>query len=374
LIHVVLDTNIYRQNPDRDNAHFQALGKLSQADIVKLHIPYIVEREFQTQQREIYSKDIDKAISGLSGLSRKKLSPKFAQKIVEIKAQVESEREKVLSDAEMQIVQWAEELKANRIPLCLDQAQNAMEAYFQGNRPLKEIKKREDIPDSFVVQSIDKILKENGNIHVVAGDKKIQESFSGSQTSKVYLSLSDFIESELIQNELKDLDVIENLEKIKEAIAIFEKETGEVACRVSIDIGEKIVWETIHDPSIPDDNHDATISSYNDIDKIELDFAKIFYFGNGKFGIPFSVKLTVGAIYYIFKADYYCMDPEIEHVPSVSDHNDHYYEAEDEFEVEVTGMATLCIDRDNIDFEEFAECIKYDSIKIDLVDGIGLCE
>lgn len=82
---------------------------------MKLHIPYVVEREFQTQQREIYSKDIDKAISGLTGLARRQLSPELAKRISEIKTQVDGAREEVLSDAEMQIVQWEEGLSGFRI-------------------------------------------------------------------------------------------------------------------------------------------------------------------------------------------------------------------------------------------------------------------
>jgi len=60
LIHIVLDTNIYRNNPGRNNLNFQAIEKLANAGWLKLHVPYVVEREFQTQQREIYSRDLEK--------------------------------------------------------------------------------------------------------------------------------------------------------------------------------------------------------------------------------------------------------------------------------------------------------------------------
>lgn len=77
MIHVVLDTNIYRDNPRRDNLHFKALEKLSKAGVIRLHIPYVVMREFQTQQREIYSKDLAKTTSGLHSLSKKQLDTDF---------------------------------------------------------------------------------------------------------------------------------------------------------------------------------------------------------------------------------------------------------------------------------------------------------
>lgn len=170
MIHVVLDTNIYRNNSDRRNLNFKALEKLALANAVRLHITYVIEREFQTQQRDIYSKDIEKSLSGLSTLIRKQLSPDLSEAVNRLRDELELTKEKILSDAENQIVKWAESVNAIRQPLCLNQALEALEAYFQGKPPLKEIKIREDIPDSFIVRAIEMISNENGHIHVVAGE------------------------------------------------------------------------------------------------------------------------------------------------------------------------------------------------------------
>jgi len=153
LIHIVLDTNIYRHNPSRDNLNFKAVEKLATADRLKLHIPYVVEREFQTLQRKIYSEDLEKAKSGPSGLLRKQLSPDVLYRLNLLKDQLEAEPENILFDAEDQFVQWAQSIDANRYPLCLEQSSKALDSYFQGLPP-KEPKIRNDIPDSFVVQAI----------------------------------------------------------------------------------------------------------------------------------------------------------------------------------------------------------------------------
>lgn len=166
MINVILDTNIYRNNPSRDNLNFKAIEKLANAGWLKLHIPYVVEREFQTQQREIYSKDLEKAKSGLSGLLRKQLSPDVFAKLNLLKTQLDAESKNILSDAEEQFVEWAESIDANRLPLCLVQAHTALEAYFHGLPPLKEPKIRDDIPDSFIVQAINKLYTENGVIYL----------------------------------------------------------------------------------------------------------------------------------------------------------------------------------------------------------------
>lgn len=57
---------------------------------------------------------------------------------------------------------------------------------------------------------------------------------------------------------------------------------------------------------------------------------------------------------------------------SVSDHNDHYFETEDEFRVTVRGIATVKFDRDNLDFDDFSNSLDLESLKIDSVESIDL--
>ena len=103
MIHLVLDTTVYRSNPSMDNLHFKAIEKLALAGELKLHIPYVVLREFQTQQREHYSKDLAKAISGLSGLTKKSLDKAIASKVAALKDDLETDSPSILSSAEDQI-------------------------------------------------------------------------------------------------------------------------------------------------------------------------------------------------------------------------------------------------------------------------------
>ena len=370
MIHIILDTSIYRNNPSRDNLSFKAIEKLLDAKWATLHIPYVVEREFQTQQRKIYENDLKKVVSGLSGLARKQLSPDISIKIESLKKEIDNESENILSDAEYQFVKWAEDIGANRFALCLEQATVALEAYFQGKPPLKMVKNREDIPDSLIVQAIKKIHSTNTDTHVVAEDKKIREAFSNIDSIFTYRSLAEFVESEIVQNELKDLDFLDNLKEIGEAIKGFEKEYHEISETISDEIGEKLVGTTIHDSSIPDDNNEAVITTYYTPERIELDFENLAYYGNGHIGIPFSLYIEVDAFFYIFKSEYFSMDLSIEHRPSVTDHNDHYFEAEDNFELLVEAVFSLKIDRENINLDKISESIFSYSLSVDDIENI----
>jgi hypothetical protein len=56
MMEVVLDTNIYTSDPWRGKAGFNALVKLAQSGKLRLHIPYLVKKEFVSQQLEIHEK------------------------------------------------------------------------------------------------------------------------------------------------------------------------------------------------------------------------------------------------------------------------------------------------------------------------------
>ena len=374
--HVILDTNIYRKDPHRKKMDFQALEKLAKEDKVKLHLPYIVEREFQTQQSEQCKVDLNKAISGLNKISGRVLSKKTLTDLKKIKASLANLYGSVLEDTESQLVEWAKQLNANRVELCLEQAERALESYFKGTPPLTSVKVRADIPDSFLVRSIEKIANGVETLHVISEDKKVIAAFEKSEGIESYRELNSFISSKVIQIELKELDLIENIEDVKNAIIDFEKENREIELGVSDKIGESLMWQTIFDACVPDENNEATISSYGEVKDIEidLDLANIYYYGNGKFGFDFSLEMEVYGTYYINKSDYYMMELERDSIPAVSDHNDHYFEAEEDFQIKVEGMAALTIDINKFELKNISESILNCMLEIDHISKIELCQ
>jgi hypothetical protein len=369
MINLVIDTNIFRKNPKLDNSDFRVVEKLSNADFLRVKVPYIVQREVQTQQREQCKKDLDKSLSGINALLRRPLSFEMLEEITTLKQAVEAKYEETLEEAERFFMDWLESIGGSVIPLCEEQALKAMEAYFRGEAPLTQLKNREDIPDSFIVQAISKLSNESDTIVVIAEDAKVKNSFSANNAVESYAQLSDFIKTEPIQDKLKDIDLISDLPAIFVAIKAFEESEAELESGISWKIGDYVVGSTLTDYRIPDDNNEAHILSYGEVEAIELDLDSIVYYGSGTIGIPFELEMDVNAYYYIFKADYYSLiNP-----PSVSDHNDHYFEAEDEFDILVTGVATVTFDRDNLDFEDFSNSIDLESIQIESVDKIKVC-
>jgi hypothetical protein len=372
VIHVILDTNIYRDDPKRQKLPFKALERLLVEKVVTLHVPYIIEREFQTQQRKKYGDTLRNVLAGLKELSNfpPGAIPAALQKIPAWTKGLNEAQAAVLADAEGEIVQWFKKVSAQRLPLSADLAISAFEAYFKGTAPFKEAKVRNDIPDSFIARAVERVASEAKEVHFVVHDKKLREAFK-QESIVTYEDLSQFIESPLIQAKLLDLDVLDNAAHIRAAIQKFEEETGVISHTVESKVGESIMLKKIDGAAPLDDEGHATINGYGDATDLELQWSDFAFFGDGEFGIPFTLEMTVQAYYHIFKADYYAHFGD-RRGPSVTDHNDHYYEAEDEFSIVVKGTVGISVIKDKLkDLENF-EFIDEASIDIVDIDSIEL--
>jgi hypothetical protein len=365
---LILDTNIYRKNPRRDNLPFSALSRLCKAAVVQLYVPYVVLREFQTQQSIQCRKHLAAVVSATRSLdgvpgAPEDLSPQLGQLV----GQLTAREAEIASATEKYFLDWVKDNKAVVVDLSADQARAAIEAYFIGDAPLKAPKVRDDIPDSLIFQAVRELA--SSPVTVICEDGNLRIACAAIANVTVFSSLAEFIESAGVQDEIKELDVIQKIGPIVDALEKLEEETSEFTAMVRGKIGEALMWKKIEAHSIPDDNHEASISGYSDPEDIELNFGEAAYFGGGEFGIPFSATLQVTGIYYLFKGDVYLAE---ERDVRLSDHNDHYYEAEESFEVVVEGLVKVICNRDAIDPNEIDSAIT--DVAIDSLGPVRLAD
>lgn len=365
---LILDTNIYRKNPRRDNLPFSALSRLCKADVIQLYVPYVILREFQTQQSIQCKKHLAAVVSAARSLENQPgipadLSPQLDQLI----SQLSAREGEIASATEAYFLDWAKDNKAIVFDLSAAQAQSAMEAYFVGDAPLKEPKIRNDIPDAMIFHAVRELA--SLPLTFVCEDGNLRSACTEIAGVGVFSSLAEFIESAGVQEEIKELDVIQRIDPIVDALEKFEDDTSEFTSTVRNKVGEALMWKKIESRSIPDDNHEATISGYSEPEEIELNFGEAAYFGGGEFGIPFRAILQVEGFYYLFKGDVYRAD---ERSVSLSDHNDHYYEAEESFNIVVEGLVKVICTREDIDIDDIDAAIT--NVAIDSLGPIRLSD
>ena len=114
------------------------------------------------------------------------------------------------------------------------------------------------------------------------------------------------------------------------------------------EIANRLAGETINNAGVMDDNDEAMISGAYEPDKVDYQFDNIFAFGDDTIIVPFDFSTKVSVVYYIFKSDAYTLDEDSLEGISLSDHNRHYFEAEEELEINVQGDLSLQVNTDQL--------------------------
>lgn len=199
MIHVVLDTTIFRKAPKLDTREFRILSQLLSADRIVLHVPYVVEREFVTFLEQEQRRKIEQAIGLIArALKYESLGPK-SRKLHVLLEQLRTDQSKLVEERAAAFVGWLKKNNAIRQVLAAAQSRAALEAYFQGNPPVRQPKFRKDLPDSFIFQQILGLTAIHGPDVVVVVEDGGLRSACENASIKCHGTLLEFIRDPQIQ-------------------------------------------------------------------------------------------------------------------------------------------------------------------------------
>lgn len=371
MIKVVLDTNIYSSDPHRKKAGFKALSKLINEFKVQLFIPEIVKREFISQRTDEYEKTVEKAQNSLGDILRKKIDDRLRQRLETMLKDFKIIKEDIISCPERELSDWLFKVRAENLQIESNHTRPVFDAYFKGEKPFRTKKSREDIPDAFILESIRNLSSEHDEIHAVIHDNNLRDACQQIGNVETYPSLQDFINSETVKPVLEKLEAIDKaLPKIIEMLMEYSKILDDM---IESEIANRLAGETITDAGVPDDNDEATISGVYEPDKVDYQFDEIFTFGDDTIIVPFNFATRVTVYYYVFKSEAYILDEERLESISLTDHNKHYYEAEEELEIEVQGDLSLQVNTDQLtkDFKNIYEIIDVEESLIEDIKEIS---
>lgn len=367
MIHIAIDTSGIEKNRSTDDANYKALKRLVEANEVTIHVPYVVQREIETQEKEFYVERSKAVLSSLKKFKNIKKNPEIQEIFNEIYQQISSLEDAMDADAIKFSESWLQGLNCNIHAITNQQCNLAWEAYFNGTFPLTSPKNRMDIPDSFICRSIEDILDQVTILTLIAKDNKIVNTFKDNQNIKIYKTVRDFLESPRIQAILAKLNTTIGLQilhsKVSNLVGFisnYESSTNLIHNFLESSVGESLLYKTINGiPLSNEGNGEATISSYNNGRAINLNLNKPIHYGANQIGFPFELEIEVNIDYFIDKHEYYSeyyRDDSPASDISVEDWNDYVVHAEDQVDLKVTGIVSITIDPTTLDPIELAEC------------------
>jgi hypothetical protein len=176
--HVVVDTSIYRSDPKRSKAAFRALARLARARKIQIHVPYYIKKEFLTQQ---YSQ-LTGAIEGIQGhanaILRKTGHRKFEKYAKTTERDASTLIKKAITWADEEFNEWLKECHAIEHRVKPEHGLRVTDDYFSGAPPFTSAKHRNDIPDSFIWQTILDLERKHTPLYVIANDGALCQSAS----------------------------------------------------------------------------------------------------------------------------------------------------------------------------------------------------
>ncbi len=366
MLHIAIDTSGIGLNRKSSDENYEALQRLVQNNQITVHIPYIVQKEIESQEKDYYLENFNQLKKALRRFSNVNKTQNLSTEINNFKTKMDSLEQDFINDSEKFSKVWIEGLNSKIIPLSLEQSISAWDSYFNGTPPLTSKKNRLDIPDSFICKAIEVISTNLDSLIVLAQDKKIVNTFTNNPKFKVIQSIKDLISSPEIQMMLKDLDkgilIFKNkTQNLLDFIQSSESENPQIHLFLESKVGEALLDLSVYDiPFSNDADGEATISSYYDGRDITLDLVDPIHYGDDQLGFKFELNIEVMVNYCIDKNEYYMQyygdeNSELNHI-SVQECNDHVLDAESTIDLKVNGIVSVKIKQEQLDFVELANC------------------
>jgi len=373
MTNIVIDTNILRKNPKRDNAEFEALKILSKGNKLKIYLPYIIKKEFLSQYIEQNIKPLDNIISELKTLEKKSFNQQFTDSFLEKESEFIEVKKNLIEDIEKEFLEWCKELNIVDIELNFEQLSQSIEKYFLGKPPYQSIKSRKDIPDSIIFESLKEIKTTNCDLIFISEDKNLSKHCSELDIN-VYSSLEDFIKSKKTQLELTNGENF--IDNIYEELSEYLDDNYPIidGFIFSYKFEDKIGC-SIESYLIQSDDNRADVTYVDYPYNIHTDFDDISYYGNNKIGFTVSFDVDIDTDVFIFKSDYYSLENEYSFY---DDWNEHYFLTNAKFRINVRVKVLLSINKTIIELDDkeidFKSFLDFNTLEIDEIYDIEVEE
>jgi len=337
MIHVILDTSIYRGKPRLDSPEFKALGYLAKKGCVCIHVPYIVKHEFESYLYHEHVKKIDKTIGSLSGLIGYKKANELVPDLSQALETIKENKEELYEETKEEFTEWLDSVGATTYDFSGAEAQDALNAYFYGKAPLKQPKNRNDIPDSFIYQSVKSLHGKYGDsLHFVVNDGNLRGSCEADGVT-VYESLSDFIDIDEAKACLKNALIEVHKGAVSQQLMQYVQANADgILDRIeSLLLGDE--YRLIYGDSVPGESNEIYVSGVDKPHSLSI-IDGVEHYGEGLFVLYFTAIVEFTYEFAVHRSEAFDLDRKKYYVEYL---NRHYSNVETTDEFRFSGRLEL---------------------------------
>jgi hypothetical protein len=217
MVHVLLDTCIYRSDPDRRSTPFRVLARLAREGRVKIHVPQMVQQELISAQQSEYEKLTRDASKALRGLGRKRMPLNADEPLSAATRAVRSLEIMLQEFAASELTRWWEDVGAVIHEIAPDHGVRVVRSYFEGAPPFKARKRRDDFPDAFIWECFRDIGHQSHPCVLITDDGGLVDAATSTKL-EVFRDLTAFLESEFVADVVVEHLAEEQADDLKEVL------------------------------------------------------------------------------------------------------------------------------------------------------------
>ena len=347
-IHVVIDSTEYSGDPLRSKAKFQALRRLAEAGVVKLHMPYVVRGELISHIRESFHEIIGnglalqhgveaiEAVNGGNPLPELQEIRGIFSNLIE---KLENVRERFHQRVEEEVDEWLVSLGAETYEIHADVAKDAIDSYFSGTGPFPAPRMKNHLPDALIFSQFKMIAKGvsvGDELCFVSNDDNLRKKVEQiDQKIKTFKNLHQFINQDICLRALRFANqyLSVNMPVFQQALL---NNVSNIRQRVSDSLSEAITTKVLRKHGMLIAGQGTIIESMSLHPEVEIKASDARDYGNGTIVVPVSLTIDCEFSAWVDKFTY----GELEEY----DINDLEVIDEDEYTVQVHYAMILGID------------------------------
>lgn len=357
-MNIIIDSTELKKDRGLNKADISLIKDMGTEELIKLHIPYFVYKECSSSSIADLTVDLKQLQSTLSSFERKGMGKSDFETAKKIEKEILKLEKNVVASNKELWDDFVDESKAELYEYDEKDSIAVFDAYFTGGKPFKSLKKRDDIPDAFIYETIKKVSSKE-EIYLVSGDNNLREKCESLKNVNIFSSFEELYSNPEFKKLQKKYDKLKYNQRVADAKDILLDSKGSFEDAVYGYLANKSYWQ-LYDTGLPSDNGEVNVYAIDDV-KIEIDELNIKFIDD-KFFVPIIVNGEASVDYAVFKADYWADDS----LPGISeDLNKHYFLLEDVVPIKLTKTISIELDELNKDEILEVEIDEFDKIEIE---------
>ena len=209
---------------------FDQIIELCEAKLLQIHMSDVALREWRSQMTKDFLDAIKEMHSHLRHAIRQPLSQKLASRklISQLLDKQDATTAEATREANKSCDEFIKRVGINEMPIGDSDGSTVFNGYFAGEAPFREPKRREDLPDAFILCAARRFAVEQ--LHrtrlAICNDRRLRGAIGEIPDVQPFEDLMTFLQSDSVKEAMGHLELsrLWTDEKQNEAIAILSKQ------------------------------------------------------------------------------------------------------------------------------------------------------